>query len=138
MFKFNFSQSDDNNDNADDSNTSKLGETVFISKYNTLIIPLHILCPSESDLIACKECLEIIPTAEQIDKYEKVECEYLNEMQFDDDLRVYFFPIDDLIHEITAESEDINYSEQNNSDIVPGVYEGIHVVLLLYIKITAN
>lgn len=93
---------------------------------------------TESDIIPCKECQEIIPTAEQIEKYQNVECEYLNEMQFDDNRRVYFFPIDDLINDITAESEDINYSEQNHSDIVPGVYEGAYREFVVLKQVSAK
>lgn len=48
----------------------------------------------------------------------------MNNMEFDGQESVLFFPVEDLINDLIAESADINLSEQADSDIVPGVYEG--------------
>lgn len=72
----------------------------------------------------CKECLEIVPTAEQFEKYGSVEPAFLNELQFEGDQSVLYFPIEHLIDDLKDESDDIKCTEQNNSDVIPGVYEG--------------
>lgn len=81
--------------------------------------------PVETSTMPCKECQEIVPSPEQIEKFASTGGQFMNEMQFDGKQSVIFFPVEDLVNELTEESADIKYSEQNRSDIIPGVYEGM-------------
>lgn len=73
------------------------------------------------------ECIEIHPTQEQ------EECDYfapdlvstLNHMSFQNNHRVYHVPIEDVIDKLMDQSDDIGCAEQNHSDLIAGIYEGI-------------
>lgn len=78
------------------------------------------------------ECIEIHPTQEQ------AECDYfspdlvstLNCMSFQNNHQVYHVPIEDVIDRLIDQSDDIGCAEQNHSDLIAGIYEGMKCLSL--------
>lgn len=73
------------------------------------------------------ECFEIVPSKEQ------EECDYfspnlvstLSCITFENDQRVYHVSLEDIIDKLIDRFDDIGCAEQNHSDLVSGVYEGL-------------
>lgn len=87
---------------------------------------------TESQLVNKEdECIEIHPTQEQ------QECDYfapdlvitLNCMPFQNNHRVYHVPIEDVIDKLIDQTDDIGCAEQNHSDLIAGIYEGMNISL---------
>lgn len=70
------------------------------------------------------ECLEIIPTAEQIENASHQKEMELKSMSFGKVDKVYHVPVDEILDTLTEESDEINRAENSHSDLVAGVYEG--------------
>lgn len=77
------------------------------------------------------ECIEIHPTQEQ------EECDYfapdlvssLNCMSFKNNHHVIYVPIEDVIDKLIDNADDIGCAEQNHSDLIAGIYEGIGILI---------
>lgn len=75
------------------------------------------------------ECIEIHPTQEQ------EECDYfapdlvssLSCKSFQNNHQVYHVPIEDVIDKLMDQSDDIGCAEQNHSDLIAGIYEGMEI-----------
>lgn len=70
------------------------------------------------------ECVEIIPTAEQIENASFQKEIELKSISFGTVVKVFHVPVDDILNTLTEESDEINRAENNHSDLVVGVYEG--------------
>lgn len=46
-------------------------------------------------------------------------------MTFDDNHKIFYISVGDIINDLIEESDDITCAEENHSDLVAGVYEGI-------------
>lgn len=75
------------------------------------------------------ECFEVFPTDEQEehDYFAPDLVATLNCMSFHNDHNVYHVPIEDIIDKLIDQSDDISCAEQNHSDLIAGIYEGLNL-----------
>lgn len=85
------------------------------------------------------ECHEIFPSNEQ------AECDYFSPSLVStlititfNQHNVYHLPIEDIIHKLAKQFDDISCAEQNHSDLIAGIYEGKPNWLLSICDLIAN
>lgn len=95
--------------------------SVAKTKFSSLLIAVI-----EAEPVASKydECIEVIPSNEQIESTEHSSGLNANLILFENDHLILHIPVDSIIEKLSEESDDISCAEQNHSDVVPGVYEG--------------
>lgn len=71
------------------------------------------------------ECVEVTPTADQLNQTQSACYTNLNTTTFKNNQKIVHISVDkSLIERLSEDADDIKSAEQNDSDVVPGVYEG--------------
>lgn len=71
------------------------------------------------------ECIEIFPTDNQIKGKTSNNHDEMGFMNFGDNHKINHVQVDEILNQLTNESNEISCAEQNHSDLVAGIYEGI-------------
>lgn len=131
MFKFNFN-AETKDENGDE--TEKSGLTIKIWIFVAMSIKNVLFCviwaekaETNATITTGKydECVEVFASEEQLQPNYSSSQLSLNVMTFDDNHKIFYISVGDIINDLIEESDDITCAEENHSDLVAGVYEGI-------------
>lgn len=73
------------------------------------------------------ECFEVFPSEEQeqADYFAPDLVSTLNCISFNNLHKIYHVPLEDIIDKLIDQFDDISCAEENHSDLIAGIYEGL-------------